>query len=205
MPLAFDSLSHGKIAFGFFNIETDLLLLNRYFFFASDFCRYLVEAVPYLQAGDWETVLAIFRIEDDRIGDLMGAIHGVDLRGFIGEVYRHFPFPHGPRRLQTKPEGFPDPFVLEPILTDYGQAEEIPVRFRRKENEVAIGEYRFDQENFQELIFYIEQGGYPRWRDGRQPGYVEAMKQSVEKAGCFPFIGIKERWKEESKLWPVEK
>ncbi len=191
MPLAFDSLSHGKIAFGFFNIETDLLLLNRYFFFASDFCRYLVEAVPYLRAGDWETAWTIVRIEDDRIGDLMGAIHGVDLRGFIGEVYRHFPFPPDPAGFKQNTRGFQTRSVLEPILTDYGRAEEIPVRFRRKENEVAIGEYGFDQENFQELIFYIEQGGYPRWRDGRQPGYVEAMKQSVEKAGCFPFIGIK--------------
>jgi hypothetical protein len=39
-------------------------------------------------------------------------------------------------------------------------------------------------------------GGYPRWREGRRPGYVEAMKQSVEKVGCFPFKGIKERWNE---------
>ena len=29
MPLAFESLSHGTIAFGFFNIESDLLLLDR--------------------------------------------------------------------------------------------------------------------------------------------------------------------------------
>jgi hypothetical protein len=193
MPLAFDSISHGKIAFGFFNIETDLLLLNRYFFFASDFCRYLVEAVPYLQAGDWETTWAIVRIEDDRIGDLMGAIHGVDLRGFIGEVYRHFPFPPDPAGFKQNTEGFRTRSFLEPILARYGRTEEIPIGFRRKDNEVAIGEYRFDQENFQELIFYIEQGGYPRWRDGQQPGYVGAMKQSVEKAGCFPFIGIKER------------
>jgi hypothetical protein len=205
MPLAFDSLSHGKIAFGFFNIETDLLLLNRYFFFASDFCRYLVEAVPYLRAGDWETAWAIVRIEDDRIGDLMGAIHGVDLRGFIGEVYRRFPFPPDPAGFKQNPEGLRTRAILEPILARYGRAEEIPIRFRREQGEVSIGEYRFNPENFQELLLYVWRGGYPRWRDGRQPGYVEAMKQSVEKAGCFPFIGIKKIWKEESKLWPVEK
>jgi len=28
MPLAFESLSHGTIAFGFFNIESDMLLLE---------------------------------------------------------------------------------------------------------------------------------------------------------------------------------
>ena len=38
MPLAFESLSHGTVAFGFFNIESDMLLLDRYFFFAGDFC-----------------------------------------------------------------------------------------------------------------------------------------------------------------------
>ena len=41
MPLAFESLSHRTIAFGFFNIESDMLLLDRYFLFAEDFCCYL--------------------------------------------------------------------------------------------------------------------------------------------------------------------
>lgn len=31
MALAFDSLSHGRIAFGFFNIETDMILLEHFF------------------------------------------------------------------------------------------------------------------------------------------------------------------------------
>jgi hypothetical protein len=35
MPLAFESLSHGIIAFGFFNIESDMLILDRYFLFAD--------------------------------------------------------------------------------------------------------------------------------------------------------------------------
>ena len=33
MPLAFESLSHGTIAFGFFNIDSDMLLLEK-----SAFC-----------------------------------------------------------------------------------------------------------------------------------------------------------------------
>jgi hypothetical protein len=192
MPLAFDSLSHGKIAFGFFNIETDLLLLNRYFFFASDFCRYLVEAVVRLKGGDWEAVWPIVRIEDDRVGDLMGAIHGVDLRGFIGEIYRLFPFPADPAGFKQNPEGFRIRPILEPILTRYGRAEEIPVRFRREQREVFIGEVRFNPENFQELLLYVWRGGYPRWRGGRRPEYVEVLKRSVEKAGWFPFEGIEE-------------
>ena len=35
MPLAFKSLSHETIAFGFFNIESDMLILDRYFLFAD--------------------------------------------------------------------------------------------------------------------------------------------------------------------------
>lgn len=37
MPLAFESISHGTLPFGFFNIESDMLLLDHYFFFASDY------------------------------------------------------------------------------------------------------------------------------------------------------------------------
>ena len=32
MPLSFSSTTHGNIAFGFFNIESDMLLLENYFF-----------------------------------------------------------------------------------------------------------------------------------------------------------------------------
>ena len=109
MPLAFDSLSHGKIAFGFFNIETDLLLLNRYFFFASDFCRHLMKAAEGLREGKWEAAWEVYSLEEAAVGNLMGAIHGFDLRGFIGEVYRLFPFPEDPEGFKQNPEGYRDP------------------------------------------------------------------------------------------------
>jgi hypothetical protein len=32
MPLAFESISHGTIVFGFFSINADMLLLEQYFF-----------------------------------------------------------------------------------------------------------------------------------------------------------------------------
>ena len=50
MPLTFESLSHGTIAFGFFNIESDLLLCDRYFLFADDFCANIVAMLE--SAGD---------------------------------------------------------------------------------------------------------------------------------------------------------
>ncbi len=43
MPLAFASRSHGSVAFGFFNIEIDMLLLEDLFFFADRFCRAVVD------------------------------------------------------------------------------------------------------------------------------------------------------------------
>jgi hypothetical protein len=197
MPLAFDSLSHGKIAFGFFNIETDLLLLNRYFFFASDFCRRLIEAADSIRLGKWETVLGGVVLEDEKVGNLMGAIHGVDFGGFIGEVYRLFPFPENPEDFKQNPEGFRTRPVIEPILSKSGQAVDIPIRFGRESHEVGIADYRFNQENFQELILYVWLGGYPRWRGGWRPGYVEEMKGAAAKAGVFPFEGMAERLKKD--------
>jgi hypothetical protein len=87
MPLAVESLSHGTIAFGFFNIESDMLLLNRYFIFAEDFCSNAGKIAK--NGGDqpynacWP-IQFIGAVED--IGDLTGAIHGVRFSGFIGET-----------------------------------------------------------------------------------------------------------------------
>ena len=190
MPLAFDSLSHGKIAFGFFNIITDLLLLNRYFFFASDFCRHLIEAAEGLREGKWEAAWEVYSLEETAVGNLMGAIHGFDLRGFIGEVYRLFPFPKDPEGFKQHPEGDHTRPLVESILPKYGSKVEALFRLTESRRQVHIGEYRFDQENFQELLLYVWLGGYPRWRDGRRPGYVKEMIRAVEGAGGFPFEGI---------------
>ena len=43
MPLTFESLSHGTIAFGFFNIDSDMLLLEQHFLFGSEFCHHISE------------------------------------------------------------------------------------------------------------------------------------------------------------------
>jgi hypothetical protein len=57
-PLLFESVSHCGLAFGFFNIETDMLLLDDYFFCASDFCRHVTDLArqhadkPYRSAWD---------------------------------------------------------------------------------------------------------------------------------------------------------
>jgi len=92
MPLSFSSISHGTVAFGFFNIHTDLLLLENRFFFATEFCAALIRMAEGESA--FETAMEAYLIEDrSRVGDLMGAIQGRVFTGFIGEVYRRFPFP----------------------------------------------------------------------------------------------------------------
>ena len=75
MPLEFESLSHGKIAFGFFHIETDIILLNQYFLFAQDFCHSVSEVAEKDQQENYETSWDIYLIERGKdIGNLMGAI-----------------------------------------------------------------------------------------------------------------------------------
>ncbi len=78
MPLAFESLSHGTIAFGFFNIDSDLLLLDHYFFFADDFCRNVEKIAGSPSNQTCEDIWQIYHIADPGlIGDLHTAIHGV--------------------------------------------------------------------------------------------------------------------------------
>ena len=106
MPLAFESISHGAIAFGFFNIDSDMLLMDRYFFFSTEFCRY-IEAIA--ECGPDESLMMswpVYHISNPAdVGDLMGAIHGVHFSGFIGEVYQKYPFPQKEADFKQKPRG----------------------------------------------------------------------------------------------------
>jgi hypothetical protein len=188
MPLTFESLSHGTVAFGFFNIESDMLLLESYFFFAPDFCG-LVEkfaGAPELREAAW-TVSVIS--EREAIGDLMGAIHGVRFTGFIGEVYRRFPFPGLPEGFRQNPEGFRTRPVMEAIIARYGRPAEIEVAVSAAGREVGIGDYRFGREAFHELLGYVWRGGYPRWRDGVRPEEVRRMAAAVRASRAALFAG----------------
>jgi hypothetical protein len=124
-------------------------------------------------------VLAGYGLAEEQVGNLMGAIHGFDLRGFIGEVYRLYPFPRDPEGFKQNPEGFRTRPIIEKIIMRYGATENIPLMYSGQRNEGAIGEYRFNQKNFQALIQYVWLGGYPRWRDDRRPEYVEALKTAL--------------------------
>jgi hypothetical protein len=180
MPLAFKSLSHGTVAFGFFNIETDLLLLDRCFFFAADFCRQV--AAP-TDGGPAETVLqpawAIEAQED--IGDLMGAIAGVRYTGFIGAVYRRFPFPEDPAMFKQNPDGWKTRPILIELLSRCAVRCDLPIAMGQPAEAVAVGPYRFSRAGFRRLIAYVWRGGFPRWRNDVRPDYVVRMAHALRK------------------------
>ncbi len=191
MPLEFQTISHGPIAFGFFNIETDLLLLERHFLYASDFCRQIsLMAKEALQAAhlyQWEADF-IQRAED--MGDLMGAIHGIRYLGFIGEVYRRFPFPAEPAEFKQNPEGFENRAIIQDIIQKYAQRVSLSLTLDEESRTLEIGEYIFSREEFHEILDYVWLGGYPRWKDGIRPGYVMHMKVDVQKSKNWLFDGM---------------
>jgi len=192
MPLAFQSLSHGEISFGFFNIESDMLLLNQHFFFASDFCGNISKLASSSPSPNEriETEWDVYNLRVTDMGNLMGAIHGIDLRGFIGETYRLFPFPKETAAFKQNPEGYKTREIIANIVCKYAGLSKIPVILEMSGNKAAIGEYTFNRHWFHELLRYVWMGGYPRWKDGIRPQYVLNMKETIEKSG-HPLFGFK--------------
>jgi len=191
MPLAFNALNHGTIAFGFFNIDTDLLLLEHYFLFADDFCAYLSLLPAQCEKGSFEASWEVYSIDRRQdVGDLMAAIHGVRFTGFIGEVYRRFPFPQKEEDFKQSPEGSENRQALEKMIGKYGTRKKILIRGDGERETVAVAEFLFSKEVFQELVEYVWLGGYPRWRDGVRPDYVLAMKKVLENSSAWVFRGL---------------
>ncbi|MBW2095856.1 MAG: hypothetical protein JRI80_13305 [Deltaproteobacteria bacterium] len=191
MPLAFESISHGTVAFGFFNIESDMLLLEHYFFFATDFCGWIAEMAEKEVALLLEARWPVFDIPvREDIGDLMGAIHGFRFSGFIGELYKRYPFPANQEDFKQNPEGQKTRQAVEALLKRYSVQKEIPVFLDAGKGVASFGEYRFERPVFQALLSYVWQGGYPRWRDEVRPAYVVRMKETVEAHPHGLFKGI---------------
>ena len=180
MPLAFDSISHGTIAFGFFNIESDMLLLDKYFLFATDFCKYIEEIAAWNEEESYLAKWPVYYIESPaEIGDLMGAIHGNRFTGFIGELYQHYPFPNQEVDFKQNPAGFQTQTIVTNLIANFAEHKEITVAISSQNWEINIGVYRFNRVQFQELIKYVWRGGLPRWKDEIRPDYVTQMKNKI--------------------------
>ncbi len=190
MPLSFNSLSHGNIAFGFFNIESDMLLLENLFFFADDFCRALEELSDRENTGPSTCLLTAYSIDDPRdIGDLMGAIHKVRYTGFIGRVYALFPFPDDEAGFKQKPQGLASRKIITEMIEGVSNPRSIVIKVPWTD-QIHIGPYTFTARVFRDLILYVWQGGFPRWKDEIRPPYVIAMKKRLQKT-CHPvFKGV---------------
>ena len=190
MPLSFKSENHGNIAFGYFNIESDMLLLENYFFFADEFCKLINQALKESDNGQKQFQFKIYVIADpDNIGDLMGAIHKVRFTGFIGNIYKLFPFPEDPDAFKQNPEGYKTQDIVKEQIEDISEQIEIKIEFS-PDSKIHIGSYTFDISVFHELIRYVEQGGYPRWKDEIRPEYVVQMKESIQTSSNSFFKGI---------------
>jgi hypothetical protein len=188
MPLAFPSLSHGEIAFGFFNIESDLLLLNNYFLFAGDFCNYLSELALLAPDQQLEMNWDLYILARKDIGNLGAAINGVDLRGFIGETYRLFPFPQEPHLFRQNPDGYKTKSIIETIINKYATLSRIRVAADQSGQTITIGEYVFNRDVFHKLIQYVWVGGYPLWKNETRPDYVLKMKLNLMQS-AHPLFG----------------
>lgn len=191
MPLAFHSLSHGEVAFGFFNIDTDMLLLDVHFFFGDDFSA----AVSELASLDWDGPARVsvdaYTLDRSRVGNLIGAIHGIEFRGFIGDVYKRFPFPTEEDKFRQQPEGSETRGVIEEMIRPYAGRSTISIICDDRRLTVDIGGYLFERAVFHDLILYVWRGGYPRWRDGLRPSYVMEMMQAAERSRNLLFRGLK--------------
>jgi len=192
MPLAFESISHGIVSFGFFNIKTDLLLLENYFFFAENFCQLIVGVAQ--NSGDTAIVENIEAYEIypyQKIGDLGSAITGVKYEGFIGEIYKLFPFPSDLYHFKQDPEGWRNRKVVMEVLEKYAEAKQLIFEVQPKLATVRIGRFLFNKEQFQKLLNYVWQGGYPKWLNEKRPEYVLDMSKATLTSRYFIFSGLK--------------
>ena len=191
MPLEFQSESHGRIAFGFFNIETDMLLLDHYFFFCTNFCKVMSEMASSPEAGNAGISCEGYHIADPAdIGDLMGSISGNHYTGFIGALYRKFPFPKKQEDFKQNPEGYKTGAEVKTMVKEYGSPLDIKYTTDAQWSGISIGHYRFTKDNFQELIKYVWRGGYPRWKDEQRPSCVLDMKESISRSTTPSFSDL---------------
>jgi hypothetical protein len=168
-----------------------MLLLDVHFFFADDFSAVLSGLASLEGDGPARVDLDAYTLDRGVIGNLMGAIHGIEFRGFIGEVYKRFPFPAEEEKFKQQPEGSGTRGIIEEMIKPYAGRRAISITCDDRHLTVDIGGYVFDRAGFQDLILYVWLGGYPRWRDGLRPAYVMDMMQAAERSRNPLFQGLK--------------
>lgn len=186
MPLPFQSRHHGVVAFGFFNIEIDMLLLEELFFFAEPFCLAVGDllAAPGAAGGEEQRPVEVtfpgWRIDEPAAaGNVNLAISRQDLSGFIGATYQRFPFPERPEGFKQKPSVEGNRPWAEETIGRFGHAERIVLRRDEADHALWVSVYAFDEAAFGELVAYVDRGGYPRWQGEVRPRYVSTLMERL--------------------------
>jgi hypothetical protein len=180
MPLEFQTLNQGSVAFGFFNVDTDLILLNNLFFFADRFCQVVQELARHNGIDDFRAEFDGYVIErPEDVGDLAGAIQGVRYQGFIGAIYKDFPFPKTRREFKQRPDGSKNRPTVERVIRSYAEKTDFTFLFTAETSRVAIGDYHFDRKAFGQLVRYVWDGGAPGWKNNNRPAYVTQMMREI--------------------------
>lgn len=188
MPLSFESRSHGPVAFGFFNIESDMLLLERTFFFCDDFCTWIATLSEQASPAALDCEVSVIRNPRD-IGDLMDAIHGIRFTGFIGRVYQQFPFPADPSGFRQNPEGNRTRQKMQALIAPFSVLQTVQMTVNSPDS-FRFGAYEFTQNACHRLIRYVWQGGYPRWKQDIRPACVTAMAEKINQSTHPFFAGV---------------
>lgn len=177
MPLLFNSLSHGVVSFGFYNIETDGLLLGEHFFFCTDFCA-AIKALFEKPLDDAANAAFSGHVFPDpqRIGDLKGALHGSRRNGFFGEIYRMWPFSEAPEAFRQKLHCFGNREKTLALLELMATSSEIQLARKSNFQQVAIGAYHFSRREFVRLLQYVVRGGYPTWEDHNESQLPDQLR-----------------------------
>jgi len=151
-----------------------MLLLDHYFFFSTDFCEWIIKWACADDLNDDEKIVYAIQ-QREKIGDLAGAIRGCEFTGFIGEVYKLFPFSESHTDFKQNPHGTQNRLTVKQIIQPFALRLKVPIVFHRKNLSIDFGDYTFSTVVFQEIIKYIEKGGMPGWLNGKPPDYVTRM------------------------------
>jgi len=68
---------------------------------------------------------------------------------------------------------------MKELITNFAAPLRLEIRIAVEADRVSLDAYRFTRQGFHALVRYVWQGGYPRWRDGLRPDYVQKMKDAI--------------------------
>ncbi len=93
------------------------------------------------------------------VGNLMGAIQGTDLSGFIGNVYRLFPFPQSVEEFKHKPYGAGRRATVEELIGHWARGTRVSVAIEAGSLNVRIADSLFSRGYFSNSWSRSSRGG----------------------------------------------